>query len=170
MNIFAVSKHPRSCARALDDKRLNKMILETAQILCAVLNGRGFTTPYRSSHVNHPITKWAASDDDHLKWLYHLGIAYGQEIIYRHSRKHSCHLVLEGLTFQAPWLSEKIDVEDIQLHNGARHKGLGLDFTHLPVHEAYRTYLSARWPNDKRAPTWTRRRPPSWYQSSSLGA
>jgi Pyrimidine dimer DNA glycosylase len=166
MNIFAVSRHPRKCARALDDKRLNKMILETAQILCTVINERegSQVTQYRSSHVNHPITKWAMSSDDHVRWLYDLGIAYGKEIMYRFGRKHACHLVLEGLTFRWPWIEDAPEFMcgDVEFHNGARHKGLGLDFTHLPVHEAYREYLKARWPNDKRKPVWTKRSPPSW--------
>lgn len=164
MNIFAVSRHPRKCARALDDKRLNKMILETAQILCTVINEQADSqvTPYRSSHVNHPITEWA-HDIWHQRWLYQLGIAYGEEIIYRFGRKHACHLVIEGLTFRFPYLDMfEADPRRIEFHNGARHRGLDLDFTHLPPQKAYREYLKARWPGDKRKPVWTRRSPPSW--------
>ena len=162
MNIFAVSKHPRKCARALDDKRLNKMILETAQILCTVINLREDRqiTPYRNSHVNHPITKWAM-ERDHQIWLYHLGIAYGEEIQFRHGRKHASHLVLEGLTLNTPWLLKPFKT-DIEFFNGARNMKLGLDFTHLPVQQAYREYLNARWPGDVRDPFWTNRSRPAW--------
>jgi len=166
MNIFAVSRHPRKCARALDDKRLNKMILETAQIMCAVLNERegSQVTPYRTSHANHPITKWAASSDDNMRWLYDLGMAYGEEIQYRFGRKHACQLVIEGLTFRWPWLEDAPEFmcKEVEFYNGARHKGLDLDFTHLPVHEAYRQYLKVRWPGDKRKPVWTNRKKPHW--------
>lgn len=165
MNIFAVSRHPRKCARALDDKRLNKMILETAQIMCAVFNKRegSQVTPYKTSHANHPITLWA-DNNDNLSWLYELGIAYGEEIQHRFGRKHSCHLVIEGLTFRWPWLADAPDFvcNEVEFYNGARHKTLGLDFTHLPVHEAYRAYLKARWPGDKRKPVWTNRNKPRW--------
>ena len=169
MNIFAVSRHPRVCARALDDKRLNKMILETAQIICTVINEQSGSqvTPYRSCHVNHPITKWAGDHQDlnPIRWLYALGIAYGEEIIYRRGRKHSCHLVLEGLTFRWPYLAMftlKMDEDDF--YNGARHRKLGLDFTHLPTFKAYKAYLNTRWPGDKRKPIWTRRSPPRWVE------
>lgn len=164
MNIFAVSKHPRKCARALDDKRLNKMILETTQILCTVINEQNGSqvTPYKSCHVNHPATKWA-HDIWHQRWLYQLGIAYGEEIQYRFKRKHACHLILEGLTFKWPYLTMfEADPRRIEFHNGARHRGLDLDYTHLPVHRAYREYLKIRWPMDKRTPKWTRRGAPSW--------
>lgn len=166
MNIFVVSLDVETCARALDDKRLNKMILETTQLLCAVinLNEGSQVTPYKTSHANHPITKWAAEDIYHQRWLWQLGVAYGNEIIYRKGRKHSCHLVLEGLTFKWPFLAmvpRRLDEDEF--YNGARRKDLDLDFTHLPVRKAYRNYLAAKWPNDKRKPVWTKRKQPSWY-------
>lgn len=168
MNIFVVSKDPVICAQALDDKRLNKMILETAQLLCTGLNllNKKQVTPYRSSHVNHPITKWLIEGWEYGYdcWLWQLGIAYGEEIIYRTGRKHACHLVLEGLTFNWPGFDQHIDMSEDDFYNGARHKGLGLDFTHLPVRKAYRAYLCARWPDDKREPRWTKREVPSWYR------
>ena len=166
MNIFVVSRDWETCAQALDDKRLNKMILETTQIICTVLNLRAGekVTPYRSCHERHPITLWAATDPYHLRWLFQLGIHYGNEIIHRKGRKHSCHLVLEGLTFNWPELAMiPKRLEERQFYNGAKNKSLGLDFTHLPIRLAYRTYLATRWPNDKRKPIWTKRGQPSWY-------
>lgn len=166
MNIFTVSRDWATCAKALDDKRLNKMILETTQIICTVINldAGAHVAPYKSCHVNHPITKWVQKDAYHRRWLYQLGRAYGEEIIYRHGRKHSCHLILEGLTFKWPEFAyTPRRLEEHEFYNGARHKGLGLDFSHLPVRRAYREYLSVRWPNDKRKPVWTKRGAPSWY-------
>jgi hypothetical protein len=162
VNVFAVSDNPQKCARALDDKRLNKMILETAQILCAVINIKAGSqvTPYKVSHAGHPITLWAMKKD-HQRWLYRLGIAYGEEIIFRKGRKHSSHAVLEGLTFNQPYLLEPIK-NIMVFFNGARRKDIGLDFTHLPVHKAYRRYLNARWPGDVRVPVWTKRKQPKW--------
>lgn len=68
MNIFATSPDPTACAQALDDKRVVKMVLESAQVICTVLNSRGIPTPYRSTHEHNPITLWS-HDDDHLAWL-----------------------------------------------------------------------------------------------------
>ena len=163
MNIFAISRSVKRCARTLDDKRLNKMILEAAQVICTVLNLEADeqVTPYKNSHVGNACTLWAARDRENLYWLYNLGIAYGEEIIHRFGRKHACHLLLEGLTFKFPEFDQCSGDPD-SFHNGARHQGLGLDFTHLPVHRAYKTYLAARWPGDKRKPVWTKRERPSW--------
>lgn len=172
MNIFAVSKHPRKCARALDDIRLNKMILETAQTLCTVINleEKAKVTPYRSSHTGNALIKWAHADPHHWSWLYHLGEAYGNEIIHRTGRRHASQLVIQGLTLNWPWLADE-PRRDIEFLNRASHSKLGLDFTHLPVHEAYRDYLNARWDlqsvtprkNGKIVkPKWTNRGAPSW--------
>lgn len=165
MNVFVTSRYPELCAHHLDDKRLNKMILETTQIICTVLNMTHHeqVTPYRSVHQSHPVTRWAEGLPVSMPWLYALGIAYGDEIIFRSGRKHSCQLVLEGLTFKWPWLTNYRILREDQFHNGARHLGRGLDFTYLPVRKAYREYLKARWPTDKRKPVWTRRGSPSWY-------
>lgn len=164
MNIFCVSRHPRKCARALDDLRLNKMMLETAQILCTVINmeGKSQRTPYRSTHINNPIIKWAYSDPHHWSWLWHLGNAYGDEIIHRNGRRHASHLVIQGLTLNWPWL-EGEPRRDIEFYNGARHRGLDIDYTYIDnTHKAYKAYLNARWDTAKRDPTWKKRGEPSW--------
>lgn len=72
MNIFFTSSNPYTCAIALDDKRLNKMILETAQLLSGAVHafieaGDNKLTPeqhsvlYKRTHFNHPSAKFARS-------------------------------------------------------------------------------------------------------------
>jgi hypothetical protein len=163
VNVFAVSRHPWKCARALDDLRLNKMMLETAQILCTVVNleEKAQRTPYRSSHVGNDIIKWAHANPQNWSWLYILGEAYGDEIIHRTGRRHASHLVVQGFTLNWPWLC-KPPTQNIEFINRARHLGLGLDFTDLPVHEAYKAYLNVRWDMAQRTPRWTNRNEPSW--------
>jgi len=61
MNIFVVSPDTMECAKALDDLRLNKMIIETAQLLSTAMRVQGYTGNdiYKSTHVNHPCAVWA---------------------------------------------------------------------------------------------------------------
>lgn len=47
MNLFVSDLDPCQAARNLDDKRVNKMILETAQMLCCALHARGIAAPYK---------------------------------------------------------------------------------------------------------------------------
>ena len=66
MNIFLVDKNPVVCAQALCDLRLNKMIFETAQLLCTAY--RHWHDPedveaykdtiYKVTHENHPCSIW----------------------------------------------------------------------------------------------------------------
>jgi hypothetical protein len=69
MNIFAVDNDPRLAAIMLCDKHINKMILESAQMLCAVINERGGSTPYKTTHKNHPCTIWSRASLDNFWWL-----------------------------------------------------------------------------------------------------
>ena len=61
MNIFVISQNPDECAQALDDLRLNKMILETAQLLSTAIRFHGYTgnLAYKATHINHPCSIWA---------------------------------------------------------------------------------------------------------------
>lgn len=166
MNIFAVSPDPAKCARALDDKRLNKMMLETTQLLCTAINTDAGeqVTPYKNCQPHNPITKWVINRVDMQSWLYALGVAYSVEINHRFGSLHSSAEVLLSLPDIAPGLNmEKLpEFEEYEFYNGARHKKLGIDFTHLPTFKAYKAYLNARWPGDKRKPVWTKRGRPSW--------
>lgn len=162
MNIFAVSKNPRKCARALDDKRCSKMILETAQMLCTVLNLEAGeqVTPYKNTHQHNPLIKWA-SKPKNFAWLWEWGMELGAEHTRRKGKVHKSHSVIIDL--QKQWPDRCFTgSRPKRFHNSARRTDLGIDFTHLPVHKAYKKYLNKRWPGDKRKPVWTKCEPPKW--------
>lgn len=83
MNIFVLDKNLRRCAQAHCDQHVVKMILESVQILCTVLNQRGFKTPYRSTHPRHPCVRWAGESYDNFRWLQNLARALNAEYRYR---------------------------------------------------------------------------------------
>jgi hypothetical protein len=162
MNIFAVSSDPEKCARALDDSRLGKMILETAQVLCTVVNleAGSQVAPYKNAHVHHPAVIWARGKKRNWSWLWRLGIAYGMEYIHRFGKKHASSLVIEGLSFK--WADRvKRRSTPRSFYNGARHKGLGIDYTGIETHMAYKQYLIDRWQLQGNV-KWTNRKPPKW--------
>ena len=64
------------------------MILESAQLLCTALNMQGFTTPYRSTHTQHPCTLWVGRSYDNFQWLVHLSIALNDEYRWRYKKEH----------------------------------------------------------------------------------
>ena len=69
MNIFVLHPMPDVAARMQCDKHVSKMTLETAQMLCTVINELGGTSPYKSAHVNHPCSVWARQTMGNFMWL-----------------------------------------------------------------------------------------------------
>lgn len=135
MNLFVTSPDPVECALALDSRRLVKAVLETAQLL-STASRRG---PYRPTHRNHPITRWVCARDRNYNWTRRHFEALCSEFTFRFHKPHSCQNTLvdfEPITD---------DREPDFFQNSARNKSLDLDFTHMEVFEAYRSYLRARW-------------------------
>lgn len=168
MNIFAVSDDLTLCAQALDDKRLNKMLIETGQLLSAARILMGKPAPYKISHAHHTATKWAVSRFQHRCWLGALGCAYYEEYRLRFGKTQ--HGAWDNCGDLFVKYRDRLDpLFDIQYVNCARNKELGIDFTHIKnVRVAYRNYLCARWRialeenNPKKVPSFTNRKPPTF--------
>ena len=60
MNIFITSFNSKEAASHLDDLRLNKMILETAQLLSSAYRNLFGDDDllYKDTHFNHPCAIW----------------------------------------------------------------------------------------------------------------
>jgi hypothetical protein len=86
MNIFILDNDIERCAQAHCDQHVGKMILESAQLLCTALNDKGFTTPYRSTHVRHPCTLWVGESLDNFQWLVGLSHALNAEYRWRYDK------------------------------------------------------------------------------------
>jgi len=75
MNIFAIESDNDGnidwikSAKSQDNYRVVKMILESCQILCTVLNEQGKSAPYRSFNPKHPSCMWAAESSNNFKNL-----------------------------------------------------------------------------------------------------
>ena len=96
MNIFVLDKDPKIAATMLCDKHVVKMIVETAQMLCTVARNRGYMgAPYRSTHKNHPCTKWAEESGANWDWLIAHGLEMCAEYTRRYGRIHKTQSVIE---------------------------------------------------------------------------
>ena len=158
MNVFATSACPLASARALDDSRVIKMALESAQLLCTELGRRGYKVPYRPTHANHPVTLWLR-DDGALRWLFRHFVALCDEYAHRFGRTHKSYERVHPVA--ARILKRVPEARKPSFANCARRSDLDLDFTDVrPTTEAYRRYLRARW--ELGDPRWTRRSPPRW--------
>lgn len=88
MNIFVLDENIAHCARYHCDKHVVKMVLESVQILCTALNKKGFSTPYKSTHENHPCVIWVESSYANFLWLNELAVALNKEYRFRFDKAH----------------------------------------------------------------------------------
>ena len=102
MNIFAIEGINNNIdwvksAQSQDNYRVVKMILESCQMLCTALNEHAGeqVTPYRSTHKNHPSTKWVRTSSANFEALAEHTIAMLEEYTERFGKIHKCASVLE---------------------------------------------------------------------------
>jgi hypothetical protein len=173
MNIFATHPSAKLCAEALDDRRLVKMVLETAQLISTTWSQvMGVHLGYRPTHVNHPCAVWARASSDNLSWLILHAEWLLKEYSRRYDREHASSTIILCAADRMPELirGKRIPVERTEFVNCARSLARGLDFTHVnDVHSAYRQYMAAKWKVDGMNARWTRRGPPTWYRQMVQG-
>lgn len=155
MNIFATSIHARKSARALDNKRLVKMCLESAQLLSTAMVVRNAPrAPYKATHRNHPCSIWCRTNAANYLWLISHFTSLCDEYHYRYGKIHKCKQYLNDF------------------YSGYMYMPHSLDMTPFPnctifkeeknTFKAYKKYLLWKWENDKIKPRWTNRRKPRW--------
>ncbi len=163
MNIFVTSPCPITCAVELDDKRVVKMILESAQLLSTAIHLRSgvlYEDIYKPTHAKHPCTIWACQSLENWEWLYQHMEALCEEYTFRYDRVHKSSFLMERL-----WRYRKIPGFEGSLTpfaNCTRSEILKVDFRSMSdVHNAYRLYMCAKYSSN---PTkWTKRNPPWWF-------
>lgn len=155
MNIFSSDPCPIVCAEALDNKRVVKMVLESAQMLSSAvfIHTKTVTEPlYKPTHLGHPCVLWSANSSENFAWLFQHFEALCAEYTFRYGKTHAC---------------EKLRAAFIE-HCAVVPAGPRTPFPCcMPdehkigdVHENYKSYLASKWKNDVRPPVWTRRAPP----------
>ena len=128
------------------------MCLETTQMLCTAINIYGGTTPYKSTHRNHPSNLWCRATRKNWLWLHEHGMALCKEYTARYGKVHKCEAILKDIKERAHLIP---DGQLTQFANCAANKGLGINYKEIkPVTKAYQLYLNDRWDNDKRESTW----------------
>ena len=97
MNIFFTDEDPIKAAQSLCDKHVVKMVLESAQILCSVINviNNEQIAPYRTTHKNHPCVKWAMLSPQNFDWLHRHAMALCKEYTFRYDKRHKSQNVIE---------------------------------------------------------------------------
>jgi hypothetical protein len=97
VNIFVCDTDPHLAARALPDKLVVKMPLESAQIACTILHKHGLPAEYRPTHASHPAVLWAGESAPNFRWLLDHGLALCEEYTRRYGKRHASQQVLESV-------------------------------------------------------------------------
>lgn len=161
MNIFFTDSDPRVCARNLDDKRVVKMTLESAQMLCTALHmhGASHLAKYKPTHPNHPSNIWCRETSMNYCWLLMHFAALAHEYTYRTGKVHKSYLELYDNLYSGIGFIPNGNLTPYA--NCAARQDLGISYKHLnDVHEAYKLYLIDRWALDTLTPKWTNRSRP----------
>ena len=152
MNIFVLDTDIKKCAQYHCDQHVVKMILESVQMLCTALNEMGVSTPYKSTHQNHPCVLWVEESYDNFVWLTGLAKALNAEYRYRFNktRDHKSMTVLDEIS---DYYYESFGLTEFAQAMPDRYKVPG-----NPV-RAYRQFYVAEKMHFAR---WTKRKIPAW--------
>ena len=90
MNIFYLNEDPVVAAQKQYNKHVVKMILESAQLLCAAhhIHESEVAIPYKLTHKNHPSSVWTRESKQNYKWLHRHMMALGEEYSKRYGKTH----------------------------------------------------------------------------------
>jgi len=158
MNIFAIEGHNNNIdwvesARSQDNYRVIKMILESCQMLCTTLNEQAGKqiTPYRSTHKNHPSTKWVRASSANFEALSEHTLAMLEEYTERFNKVHKCTHVLEKcMKLYDPSLFPSKSPTQLPL-------AMPYEFHSDDIVESYRRFYASktkiRYPKEK-IPSW----------------
>ncbi len=153
MNIFASHPCPWQSAAALDNSRVVKMVLETAQLLSTTMYELdNAEPPYRPTHNNHPCAVWARQTTGNYEWLLDHYLALGYEYTYRFAKAHK----------SAQFISVFDGIKGLPTGSFQPHPNC-TPFKHIQdTCLAYRMTLADKWNKDKRRPSWGVRGQPEW--------
>jgi hypothetical protein len=158
LNIFVTSPDPIQCAIALDDIRVIKMILESAQLLSNAIHQYApqfSPLVYRKCSWNHPCAKWVRESRSNYEWLLKHCVSLAFERLYRTQRVHKTMLLID--TFREA--AESIPAGPLTPFRNVSQYPEESD-----LYLAYKRTLLRKWANAQviRTRTWTRRPPPPW--------
>lgn len=155
MNIFVTSPDPKACAVMLDDQRLNKMIVESCQMLSSALHYYGLddrTLVYKDSYTNHPCTVWTRGSYQNYDWHCELLAAMLNEYSYRFGKYHS------GMQHLPVFNQNTIKMPEFGFWPFANCSLFKAD----GIHVAYQKTMVHKWKYLDKFPTWTKRDHPQF--------
>lgn len=88
MNIFILDSDLQKSCQYHTDKHVVKLILEATQIASSAIWLAGGIGPYKLTHKNHPIVKWAMLTRENFHYVAEYGILLSEEYRFRYGKNH----------------------------------------------------------------------------------
>lgn len=160
MNLFLPSPVIETSVQSLDDKRVNKMVLETAQLLSTairIINPETIMPIYKMTHKNHPVNIWIRSSENNYKYALDYFVTICNEYAYRFGKTHKSQGLLPHFVefFKYICTEKNFPRDQTPFANCT-------EFKEDEVHTAYKKTLMAKWERDKLIPKWSKRNRPNW--------
>ena len=162
MNVFYLDEDPMKCAKYHFDAHINKLLLESTQMLSTALwcvdplIAEDYFSIERCyapiSNINHPSAVWTRKSTAHFIWLKNLTLYLNEEKKYRFGGKdHKSYFVATNLP-----------IPDIENHKFTQPPQCMPEYLfHYDSVIAYRNYYMS---DEKRyMATWTKRKRPEWW-------
>jgi len=166
MNIFVLDTDPVIAARYHCDQHINKMILESAQILSSAARKwvayAHLNQFYKPLQLSHPCVMWAMDDLNNCKWLTQLALSLADERLYRFPNllpHNSTSIVVNFINYTV--LGEYTPPQKFALAMPERIRCA----QNLTDVEKYRRYYKAKqllWASEGKQMTWTNRPEPEF--------
>lgn len=182
MNLFVLDTDPVKAAQMQCNIHVNKMAVESAQMLCTVhrmLDGKHEVrrsksgrkldywvlpderedTFYKPVHTGHPCTVWTMQTAGNYMWHYRHFIALCEEYTYRYGRIHACQTLFEEALSHLPInIDYTTKVTPFPLAMKSNPECMN---PKDPV-ASYRAFYQTKQDRFKMA--WTKREIPEWFQ------
>ena len=163
MNLFVPYEDIEKSVRALDDKRLNKQILECYQILQVALgNSRGYE--------NHPVVKHYIAYPNGCLFC---AVLACRKYLYRFNKTHKYHdffdYVFDNVELIAPYKNRHYSLNYIYVEYPATDPRCIRETDTERVTALFRDKLVRKWKRDienRRPPRWTKRGAPEFWRNN----
>lgn len=170
MNIFALDLDARQAARWHSDVHVNKMLLESCQMLSTAHWVLGGSAPYKEAYKNHPCTVWARESLSNYRWLVELAdelrIEYTKRSFIKKGieKVHACSPVVQYMKDNVP--KEMIDKGLTPFAIAIRDEIFERCHVKGDRIQTYRNYYLLDKRGGKHA-TWTLNKPEWWIDDVS---
>lgn len=159
MNIFVTDESPIISAQNMCDVHVNKMLLESIQLLSTFLCLKNIKTQYKPTHIKHPCQIWLSNDisGKNVNWLTKHAFSLSNEFEYRKEKRHKCFYELLNIYDDL----QKFILSDLKPDNFVQCMPQIFRSDNEII--SYRNFYMSKMFTMKVNMKWSKRKQPEWF-------